>query len=190
MLNIIYATYGAFMKYIFIFSLIFYIQYASAKQEIKPLETSSVDLDVSAGKYDQFKLNNWKVGSSECVEFTLNKAYNTTNFLAALIIFVNGNSKSDRSRIILYTEHADSKSLTLAYLSSDKEYRLIKNNISFGEPVKFSLKFVSNQKIEIKSAFSEFSIPLQFKITNVILGATSSQSTAKIVESLDCNSQK
>jgi hypothetical protein len=178
------------MKYVFIFSLIFYIQCANAKEEIKLLESSSVDFDVSAGRYDQFKLNNWKVGSNECVEFTLYKPYNTTNFLAALIIFVNGDSKSHKSRIILYTEHADSKSLTLAYLSSDKEYRLIKNNISFGEPVKFSLKFVSNRTIEIKSAYSEFSIPLQFKITNVLLGATSSQSTAKIVESSDCNSQK
>lgn len=178
------------MKYVLLSALLIFTGCASTTDNIRPLESTSVDFDVLAGRYDQLKLTNWKVGSSECVEFTLKKPYNTTNFLASVMFHVKGNSKDDMLKIMLYTEHKDSNSLTLASISSDKQHRLFQKNINFGEAVKFNVIFTNNHTIGLKLLYSEFSIPLQFKINSVLIGASSSQATVKILDKSDCGSQR
>lgn len=175
------------MKYILLSVLIILAGCVNAEENIKPLESPNTDFDIPAGMIEKFKLNNWKFGSNQCVEFSLNKPYNTTNFLANVMFYVKGKSDKEISKIMLFTEHRDSKLLTLAYIGNDKDYRIIQQNINFGEVVKFNIIFTNNQTIGIKLAYSEFSIPLKFKINSVIVGASSSQATAKILEKPDCN---
>jgi len=179
-------SHGVIMKYSAIFLILLLVSCTNAAAHKKDSYISKIDFDVPAGEYEQFQLSTWDQGANECIEFSLNKPYNNTRWLASVMLYIKGESK-DLSKIILHTEHKDSKSLLMEFEGGHKEEQVFGRAIKFGEAVKFKASFPNDHTIKVTLSNSEFVFPVDYKIQSLLIGTSSANATIKLFDTSLCN---
>jgi len=179
-------TGGVVMKYLTFLAMCFLVGCASTAIN-KESYTSKLDFDIPAGQYEQYQLATWHKGDSECIEFSLQKPYNTTKWGASVMLYMQGESKDDISKISLFTEYQNSRTLSLAFVNSDAENTIIERNISFGENVKFEATFPDDHTIKIRIGKSEYIYPIGFAVQNLLVGASSAEAAVKFFDNQTCD---
>lgn len=138
-----------FMKYITAFLLAIVSNYIFSQTDESQKFYTSTELNIRAGHFQVYQLSNWEIGKSTCWEFTINKAYNSTQWLASSMLIINGNRESKFTRISTYSTR-NSDEVNASYLNASKkkpkmEEIIFAEGLKIGEPFRFS--FVVTKKI-------------------------------------------
>jgi hypothetical protein len=155
---------------------------------------TSTEFNIDAGRFRVFQLSDWEVGEGSCWEYTINKAYNSTEWLASGMLVIRGNRDSKFAKIAVGMKGKDSDEIRVSFLNAfkkNKKTKKIKEIVFFqglkiGEPFKFSFVVTKKNVVEIRSNKKLFSFPLGYSPNNVAFGASSSNTTIKQLKGSEC----
>ena len=175
------------MKYVPFLLVCLLVGCASTTGIEKQSYVSKLDFNIPAGQYDWYQVSTWDKGDSECIALSLSKPYNTTKWVASVMLFMAGKSDKELTKVSLFTEYTKSKTLSLAFVNGKNE-QIFKSNIKFGEDVKLKATFPNDHTIRVKVGKSEFSFPVGYPIQRLLVGASSARATVKFLHDQSCDS--
>lgn len=189
---------GTTMKNITLLILIFLSCLSHSQTESSANFYTSTEFNIAAGQFRVYKLNDLNAANGSCWELTINKAYNSTEWLASNMLVFIGDEDSKFAKISANTPKKDSDEVYVSFLNAfkpDEETNKVKefiflNGIKIGEPVVLSFTITKKNEVKIVSKNRLYSYDLGFSPVEIGFGASSSYSTIKQLNLNECKKQK
>lgn len=156
---------------------------------------TSTEFKVATGQYRVYKLDSLKAASGSCWEMKIIEAYGSDEWLASSMLVITGDEDSKFAKISLSEKDKNSDEVYVSFINTflrNKETDKIDefvflSGVKIGEPVKFSITITKNNEVKIISRNRLYSYELGFSPVEISFGASSSHSTIRNLELVECN---